>query len=154
ATRWSDVPCSTPIELQTLTLVRRLPPAHRCVASRHFCVAATYGANRSTDATIAVRCDSWGVVGRLRRRRHTRCGRRAMSSLIRDVAQYERWLSAQCKVVKSGLALKHERMRKSAFHFLRATYFRWARTIDTVCPGFASAPRVLCVGDTHVENFG
>ena len=45
-------------------------------------------------------------------------------------------------------------MQKNAFAFLRATYFRWARTIESVCPELAAAPVVACVGDIHVENFG
>jgi len=77
-----------------------------------------------------------------------------MATLLRDVTRYERWLRRQCKVVEPDLVAKHERMREGAFVFLRATYFRWARTIDRICPGFSRAPRVLCVGDTHVENFG
>lgn len=77
-----------------------------------------------------------------------------MATLARDVADYELWLTTKCDVVKKDLKHKHKRMREDAFVFLRATYFRWARTIDKVCPGFSNAPRVLCVGDTHVENFG
>ena len=77
-----------------------------------------------------------------------------MASLEQDVSGYEDWLRDQCKVVEPDLREKHERMQKSAFVFLRATYFRWARTIEHVCPGLQDAPRVLCVGDTHVENYG
>ncbi|HEY6086484.1 MAG TPA: DUF2200 family protein [Burkholderiaceae bacterium] len=86
--------------------------------------------------------------------RCTNGGPCAMTALARDVAQYERWLRTKCKVIHKDLKYKHERMREDAFVFLRATYFRWARTIDKVCPDFSSAPRVLGVGDTHVENFG
>jgi len=77
-----------------------------------------------------------------------------MTTLDRDIASYERWLHKQCDVVEADLQTKHERMRRSPFDFLRATYFRWAKRIKTVCPGFDEAPKVLCVGDTHVENFG
>jgi hypothetical protein len=45
-------------------------------------------------------------------------------------------------------------MRKNAFIFLRATYFRWARKIGTWCPELMDAPKVLAVGDLHLENFG
>src|SRR5262245_36449546 len=45
-------------------------------------------------------------------------------------------------------------MRKSAFDFCRATYFRWALTIEKVCPEVTDCPRVLSVGDIHVENYG
>src|SRR4029450_13024902 len=78
----------------------------------------------------------------------------SMADLAHDVARYEQWLRDHCMVVEKDLEAKHERMREDAFVFLRATYFRWARTIEKVCPGFSNAPRVLCVGDTHVENFG
>ncbi|WBL79451.1 DUF2252 domain-containing protein [Bradyrhizobium xenonodulans] len=71
-----------------------------------------------------------------------------------DNAEFEAWLRSQCRVVESDLAHKHKRMRKSAFIFLRATYFRWARRIETIHPALKAAPRVLSVGDTHTENYG
>ncbi|MBR0776861.1 DUF2252 family protein [Bradyrhizobium diazoefficiens] len=71
-----------------------------------------------------------------------------------DNAEFETWLRKQCPVVEDDLVYKHKRMRKSAFIFLRATYFRWARRIETVCPALKAAPRVLSVGDTHTENYG
>ena len=71
-----------------------------------------------------------------------------------DNAAYETWLRTQCAVVDADLAYKHERMKKSAFVFLRATYFRWARSITELCPELKDAPAVLSVGDMHVENFG
>ncbi|WP_349607587.1 MULTISPECIES: DUF2252 family protein [Cupriavidus] len=77
-----------------------------------------------------------------------------MASLDRDISSYERWLRKQCSVIESDLQAKHERMRRSPFDFLRATYFRWARTIGSTCPGCTDAPKVVCVGDIHVENFG
>ena len=76
------------------------------------------------------------------------------SAIDNDTDAYERWLRRHCKVVEEDLEAKHERMRKSPFDFLRASYFRWARTIETICPQLADAPKTLCVGDTHVENFG
>jgi hypothetical protein len=77
-----------------------------------------------------------------------------MTTLDRDTASYERWLRKRCDVVEADLSTKHERMRQSPFDFLRATYFRWTKRIEAICPGFDTAPRALCVGDTHVENFG
>ncbi len=71
-----------------------------------------------------------------------------------DNAAYETWLRTQCAVVDADLAYKHERMKKSAFVFLRASYFRWARSITDLCPELKDAPAVLSVGDMHVENFG
>lgn len=69
---------------------------------------------------------------------------------------YERWLAAQTAVVADDLQRKHEKMASpgSAFVFLRATFYRWAHRLPKVCPEVADAPRALCVGDLHVENFG
>lgn len=67
---------------------------------------------------------------------------------------FERWLGRQCDVIRRDLKKKHEKMQRDAFTFLRATYFRWARRIETICPGLAKAPAMLCVGDVHLENFG
>ncbi len=71
-----------------------------------------------------------------------------------DNDAYEAWLRLKCHVVEADLEYKHEKMKKDAFTFLRATFFRWARTIEKICPGLSDAPAVLSVGDTHVENFG
>jgi hypothetical protein len=77
-----------------------------------------------------------------------------MTTVNEDVDAYERWLRRHCKVVEADLDVKHERLRRSPFDFLRASYFRWARTIETICPQLTNAPKTLCVGDIHVENFG
>ena len=77
-----------------------------------------------------------------------------MASIEKDVAAYEKWLRRQCDVIEADLDAKHRRMRKSAFDFLRATYFRWARTIEALCPALSTGPPVLAVGDIHVENYG
>jgi hypothetical protein len=58
------------------------------------------------------------------------------------------------EVVEDGLAEKREEMTKAAFSFLRASYWRWAETVLIVVPELAEAPRVLAVGDIHLENFG
>ncbi|MFO0989586.1 MAG: DUF2252 family protein [Alphaproteobacteria bacterium] len=76
---------------------------------------------------------------------------------------YERWMKRQ--LAANGLAAdagdlrdKHRTMakkkRKHAFGFLRATYYRWAQLWPEICAGEAEAPRVLAVGDLHLENFG
>ena len=77
-----------------------------------------------------------------------------MDSIEQDIASYEAWLRTQCEVIEADLTAKHRRMRKSAFDFLRATYFRWARTIEATCPTLVSAPPALSIGDIHVENYG
>ncbi len=71
-----------------------------------------------------------------------------------DNRAFESWLRDQCRVVETDLRLKHRRMRLNPFVFLRATYFRWARRIEAICPALAEAPAVLGVGDLHLENFG
>jgi len=71
-----------------------------------------------------------------------------------DNKAYEDWLAKQCHVVKKDIAYKHKRMKKDAFIFLRATYFRWARKIGDWCPELMDAPHVLSIGDLHLENFG
>lgn len=69
-------------------------------------------------------------------------------------AQYEAWLGGRLRLLPADLRLKHRRMRAEPFAFLRATYYRWAQCWPDLCPELASAPRVLAVGDLHVENFG
>jgi hypothetical protein len=73
---------------------------------------------------------------------------------LKDNDDFETWLGTQCDVVKADLKIKHRRMAESAFLFLRATYFRWAKKIEEILPELAEAPEVLAVGDAHLENFG
>jgi hypothetical protein len=68
--------------------------------------------------------------------------------------RYEAWLGRHLRILGEDLKLKHEQMRSGPFPFLRATYYRWAQTWKTVCGALAKGPRVLAVGDLHVENFG
>ncbi|MDP1586018.1 MAG: DUF2252 family protein [Bradyrhizobium sp.] len=75
-------------------------------------------------------------------------------SFREDNDAYDAWLATQCEVIKKDVTYKHLRMKKNAFIFLRATYFRWARTIPNLCPDLMDAPQVLGVGDMHLENFG
>jgi hypothetical protein len=57
-----------------------------------------------------------------------------------DNDAYEAWLARQCAVAAADIKYKHKRMKKNAFVFLRATYFRWAKTIETLCPELTNAP--------------
>jgi hypothetical protein len=75
-------------------------------------------------------------------------------SFSSDNSAFEEWLRTQCCVVERDLEFKHERMKKNPFVFLRATFFRWAKKIEALCPELKDAPPVLSVGDTHLENFG
>jgi len=76
---------------------------------------------------------------------------------------YERWMKDRLagnglKPVRGDLRAKHRAMAKKkpkhAFGFLRATYYRWAQLFPALCKDEAAAPRVLAVGDLHLENFG
>ncbi|SPE50317.1 conserved hypothetical protein [Verrucomicrobia bacterium] len=67
---------------------------------------------------------------------------------------YETWVAQSLPLIEADLRLKHQRMAESPFPFLRATFYRWAQLWPDLCSHLASAPRVLGVGDLHVENFG
>jgi Uncharacterized protein conserved in bacteria (DUF2252) len=79
-----------------------------------------------------------------------------MATIRESARQYEDWLREQLHgdVLAQDLAEKHDRMRESAFVFLRATYWRWAETIFDVCPDLTDGTEVLAVGDVHLENYG
>jgi hypothetical protein len=74
----------------------------------------------------------------------------------KSVRAYERWLRAELKgqLVEKDLGRKRKLMRQGPFPFLRATYWRWAETILDTCPELGDAPKVLAVGDIHIENYG
>lgn len=75
-------------------------------------------------------------------------------SFLEDNDAFEAWLGAQCDVYEPDLKHKHKRMKRDAFTFLRATYFRWAKGIEAVCGALKDAPPVFAVGDIHLENYG
>src|SRR5262245_62126404 len=79
-----------------------------------------------------------------------------MTDIRQSTTAYERWMRQQLgdEFVEADLLDKHEKMKESAFAFLRATYWRWAETVLVLCPDIADAPQVLAVGDIHLENFG
>jgi hypothetical protein len=80
----------------------------------------------------------------------------AMTAFSQSIVAYEEWLRTElgADLVVADLDKKHQKMKSSSFAFLRATYWRWAETILDICPDLASAPTVLAIGDTHLENFG
>jgi hypothetical protein len=79
-----------------------------------------------------------------------------MTTIRESARQYENWLREQLHgdVLDQDLAKKHDKMRKSAFIFLRATYWRWAEMIFDVCPDLVGGTQLLAVGDIHIENYG
>jgi hypothetical protein len=73
---------------------------------------------------------------------------------VKATRQFEDWLGRRTDIVKPDLRLKHSSMKAEIFPFFRATYYRWAQLWPKRCPDLAKSPRVLAVGDLHVENFG
>lgn len=49
---------------------------------------------------------------------------------------------------------KHRKMAADPFTFLRGTFYRSLQIWPAICEPLLDAPRVLAVGDLHVENFG
>jgi Uncharacterized protein conserved in bacteria (DUF2252) len=68
---------------------------------------------------------------------------------------YEAWL-ARCTpgLVASQLRDKHEMMRADPFVFLRGTYYRWVQLWGAASGDLARAPRLLGVGDLHIDSYG
>jgi Uncharacterized protein conserved in bacteria (DUF2252) len=75
-------------------------------------------------------------------------------NIRKATAKYEQWLERHLRIVDPDLAYKHLQMRTAVFPFMRATYYRWAQIWQDVCGDAARGPKVLSVGDLHVENFG
>jgi Ser/Thr protein kinase RdoA (MazF antagonist) len=77
-----------------------------------------------------------------------------LTPIVTATIDYEEWLRSQVDVVETDLHLKHRQMASSLFAFLRATFYRWGPLWSETCPDLVETPRVLAVGDLHVENFG
>lgn len=75
-------------------------------------------------------------------------------TILAATAAFEKWLAGQLPIVKEDLLLKHQSMAEDAFPFFRATFYRWLQLWPEICPGLAKAPRLLAIGDLHIENFG
>jgi uncharacterized protein (DUF2252 family) len=75
-------------------------------------------------------------------------------NIVKATQRYEEWLGRHTTLVKPDLRLKHEEMAEAVFSFLRATFYRWMQIWPEACPELDRAPRILGVGDLHVENFG
>jgi Uncharacterized protein conserved in bacteria (DUF2252) len=75
-------------------------------------------------------------------------------NIHKSTQEYEQWIGKRLKLIPRDLKLKHEAMASGAFPFFRATFYRWMQHWPEVCPDANQAPKVLAVGDLHVENFG
>ena len=67
-------------------------------------------------------------------------------------ASYEGWMRSCTAVVASDLRSKHEQMKESPFQFLRGTFYMWAQLWPSICAELCDAPKVLAVGDLHVNS--
>jgi uncharacterized protein (DUF2252 family) len=63
-------------------------------------------------------------------------------------------MRSRANIVESQLHAKHERMRGDLLSFFRGTYYRWAQLLPEECEDSCDAPKVLAVGDLHVDSFG
>ncbi len=77
-----------------------------------------------------------------------------MMNIFKATRAYETWLAKHLTILPADLKRKHAAMATDVFPFLRATFYRWMQIWPETCPDQATAPRVLAVGDLHVENFG
>jgi hypothetical protein len=78
----------------------------------------------------------------------------ARMNVVKATRDFESWLGKRTRLDKKDLRLKHDRMKAEIFPFFRATYYRWVQLWPEICSDLAKAPKVLAVGDLHVENFG
>jgi len=74
--------------------------------------------------------------------------------IAKATRNYEVWLGKRITLLAADLERKHAAMAQDVFPFLRATFYRWMQLWPEVCAREHRAPKVLAVGDLHVENFG
>lgn len=75
-------------------------------------------------------------------------------NIVKATRKFEAWVGLHTTIVPEELKLKHRLMAESPFSFFRATFYRWVQIWPDVSSDLNRAPRVLAVGDLHVENFG
>ena len=69
-------------------------------------------------------------------------------------ASYETWMRSCTTILQSDLRSKHEQMKATPFGFFRGTFYRWAQLWPSFCSDLCGAPKLLAVGDLHVNSFG
>jgi len=74
--------------------------------------------------------------------------------VVKATNEYDNWLRSIMVIDEDELNIKHNKMTCSEFPFLRATFYRWSHLFPKHFPELCAAPRVLGVGDLHIENFG
>ena len=78
------------------------------------------------------------------------------TDIVGATSDYEAWLKEMTEVQRRALARKHDEMSEGPFPLLRATFYRWMKHWESLCPDLHARDGdvVLAVGDLHVENFG
>jgi hypothetical protein len=74
--------------------------------------------------------------------------------IVKATRAYETWLARHIRLLPADLLKKHQAMAQDLFPFFRATFYRWMQLWPKACADEVRAPRVLAIGDLHVENFG
>jgi hypothetical protein len=87
-----------------------------------------------------------------------------MREFVDALRSYETWMAERLRIRSAtpkqrarfgaALAAKHQRIARSDVAFLRGTFFWWLERWEAMEPRVRNAPRVLAVGDLHLENFG
>lgn len=75
-------------------------------------------------------------------------------NIVEATRAYENWAAKRIDLVVSDIKLKHREMAHGLFPFMRATFYRWPAIWHEACPELVGAPKLLAVGDLHIENFG
>src|ERR1017187_9705560 len=75
-------------------------------------------------------------------------------NIIKATKKFEDWLRLHIRIVEPDLQFKHAQTAASLFPFFRAAFYRWLQVWPEECLELDRVPRILSVGDLHVENFG
>src|SRR5437879_58543 len=79
----------------------------------------------------------------------------AAMDIFEATRSYENWMGQHVPLVSRQLLDKHAMMKDDLFAFFRGTYYRWTQLWrSAVSKTIPEAPRVLAVGDLHVDSFG
>src|SRR3981081_125748 len=76
------------------------------------------------------------------------------SSIQQATKNYEEWMRNTTRIIEAQLSSKHEQMRQDLLAFFRGTYYRWAQLWSEECADWCDAPKILAVGDLHIDSFG
>jgi hypothetical protein len=75
-------------------------------------------------------------------------------SIQQATKNYEEWMRNTTRIIEAQLSSKHEQMRQDLSAFFRGTYYRWAQLWSEECADWCDAPKILAVGDLHIDSFG